>query len=60
MSIDILKHSNIVVEYIPQTINEGEVQKVGEKYICAELQELITGKKNFRNNNNDITLFDSV
>ena len=56
----ILKHCKVVVEYTPQSRAEGEIQQGEEALIDAELWEIITGKKPGRENNSEITFFDSV
>ncbi|OGT54723.1 MAG: ornithine cyclodeaminase [Gammaproteobacteria bacterium RIFCSPHIGHO2_12_FULL_41_15] len=57
---EILHHSKIVVEYLPQTKKEGEIQHLTQGDIYAELWELVQNKKPGRDNETDITLFDSV
>ena len=54
-----LLRAKIVVEYLPQTKIEGEIQQY-DQAIYAELWEIITGKKAGRENDQEITLFDSV
>lgn len=60
----ILFRSKIVVEYIPQSTIEGEIQRLSaseiEKLVYAESYELITNKKPGRENDEEITVFDSV
>jgi ornithine cyclodeaminase len=60
----ILHRGKIVVEYIPQTIIEGEIQRLSpdeiKKMVYAEYWELVTGKKPGRENNEEITIYDSV
>lgn len=55
----ILERAKIIVEYLPQSKMEGEIQQSDVK-IYAELWELVTGAKQGRENERDITLFDSV
>jgi len=57
---DILKRSNIFVEYPPQTRIEGEIQQLASDYPVTELWRVITGTGNGRSNESEITLFDSV
>lgn len=60
---EILKHSTVVIEYFPQTQHEGEIQNLGEqaqKYVHAELWEVISGKKAGRQTAQEITVFDGV
>lgn len=56
----ILAHTKMVVELFEQTQMEGELQNFEKKAIHAELWELASGKKSGRENNEEITLFDSV
>lgn len=60
----ILPRSRVVVEYFDQSFIEGEIQKFSEeearKIVYAEMHELVTGKKIGRENDTEITLFDSV
>lgn len=64
---EIIKRSKIVVEYLPQTIVEGEIQNLDPAITSrdnareyTELWEIISGRKKGRENDNEITLFDSV
>jgi len=60
----ILSRSRIVVEYFEQSIIEGEIQRFAKEeakeHVHAELHEVITGAKSGRDNETDITLYDSV
>jgi len=55
----ILSKTKIVVEYLPQSKAEGEIQQANAD-VHAELWEIITGKKKGRESDQEITLFDSV
>lgn len=55
----ILTRAKMVVEYLPQTKLEGEIQQMNVP-IYAELWELVTDAKKGRESNQEITLFDSV
>ncbi len=57
---DILRRSDIFVEYPPQTRIEGEIQQLPEDYPVKELWEVITGQIEGRTDARQITLFDSV
>lgn len=60
---EILKNSTVVVEFFPQTLHEGEIQNLGEdaeKYVYAELWEIISGKKPGRKHAETISVFDGV
>ncbi|MEH6347613.1 MAG: ornithine cyclodeaminase [Bermanella sp.] len=60
LSLDLLEHSKIMVEYLPQSQEEGEIQNYPNAKIHAELWELVSGAKKGRDNDTEITLFDSV
>ncbi|MCG7392687.1 ornithine cyclodeaminase [Microvirga sp. ACRRW] len=57
---DILKRSDIFVEYPPQTRIEGEIQQLAPDYPVKELWRVIAGQETGRTNERQITLFDSV
>jgi ornithine cyclodeaminase len=57
---ELLERCKIVVEYLPQSRAEGEIQNRPEGRIHAELWELVQGKKPGRESDGEITLFDSV
>jgi ornithine cyclodeaminase len=57
---DILLRSSIFVEYPPQTRIEGEIQQLPADYPVTELWKVITGETPGRENESQITLFDSV
>lgn len=60
----ILFNSKIVVEFLPQTKIEGEIQSLSEeeikKVVHAELWQIIRKEKSARESDLDITLFQSV
>lgn len=56
----ILSDVKIVVEYLPQSKVEGEIQALKNNSVYAELWELASGKKPGRESSSEITLFDSV
>lgn len=60
LSAEFLEQTKLVVEYKPQSLIEGEVQQCGADLIYAELWELVCKNKPGRENNQEITLFDSV
>jgi len=64
LELSLLFRSKIVVEYTPQSLIEGEIQRLSPdqatKLVYGELWELITGKKVGREDENEITVFDSV
>ncbi|MDX1738814.1 MAG: ornithine cyclodeaminase [Alphaproteobacteria bacterium] len=57
---DILLRSDIFVEFPPQTRIEGEIQQLPEDHEVTEMWQVMTGEKQGRQNNEQITLFDSV
>lgn len=57
---ELLKQVKLVVEYTPQSLIEGEIQQGDAGLIHAELVELVCRTKIGRDNNREITLFDSV
>lgn len=54
------KKCKIVIEHLPQTKDEGEIQQIGTEFVYAELWELASKQKKGRETNEEITLFDSV
>ncbi len=58
--VNLLEQSKIVVEYVPQSLIEGESQQCPSDSIYAELWELVSKKKPGRLNAQEITVFDSV
>jgi ornithine cyclodeaminase len=57
---DILLRSDIFVEFPPQTWIEGEIQQLPHDHPITELWQVITGRKQGRASDRQITLFDSV
>lgn len=60
ISKDIMNKARVVVEYLPQSIDEGEIQQLDETAVYAELWQLVNGTKSGRDSSTEITLFDSV
>jgi ornithine cyclodeaminase len=60
LSAEFLNHAKVVVEYTAQSMLEGEVQQCSPDRIHAELWELVSKQKPGRENDHEITLFDSV
>lgn len=60
----ILPRARVVVEYFDQSFVEGEIQRLlltdAKKLVQGELHELIKGEKKGREDDKEITLFDSV
>ena len=57
---DILRRWDIFVEYPPQTRVEGEIQQLDDDHPVIELWQVMTGEKQGRTGDRQITLFDSV
>jgi ornithine cyclodeaminase len=57
---DILRRSDIFVEYTPQTRIEGEIQQLPSDHEVTELWHVIAGHAPGRTGAQQITLFDSV
>src|SRR5699024_10592954 len=49
-----------VVEYLPQSEQEGEIQQTGTADVHAELWQILRGERPGRTENDEITLFDGV
>lgn len=64
LELAILPRTRLVVEYFDQSFVEGEIQRLSrkeaEKLVCAQMYELVSGMKKGRENDQEITLFDSV
>jgi len=60
MDPEFAKKCKIVIEHLPQTIEEGEIQQIGTEFVYAELWELAAKRKKGRESDQEITLFDSV
>ena len=60
----ILERAKVVVEYLPQSSVEGEIQiwdkKQQEAKVYGQLWELVVGKKAGRESEEEVTLFDAV
>lgn len=56
----LLERCRIIVEFTPQSQEEGEIQNSPSGRIDAELWEIVSGVKIGRENDQQITLFDSV
>ena len=57
---DVLLRSDIFVEYTPQTRIEGDIQQLADDHPVTELWEVMSGKKQGRTSEGQITLFDGV
>ena len=57
---DILRRSDVFVEYTPQTRIEGEIQQMPVDFPVTEMWQVITGSAPGRISDRQITLFDGV
>ncbi len=57
---DILRRSDIFVEYTPQTRIEGEIQQLPDDHPVVEIWQVLAGTAPGRRTDRQITLFDSV
>jgi len=60
LGINLLKQSKLIVEFSEQTLIEGEIQQLSAEHIYAELWQIIKNEKPGRENDSEITVFDSV
>lgn len=57
---DILRRSDIFVEFSPQTRIEGEIQQLASDHPVTEFWKVVTGQSAGRRDQSCVTLFDSV
>jgi len=60
LSAEFLEHTKVVVEYKLQSLLEGEVQQCEADIVYAELWQLVCKHKPGRQDDQELTLFDSV
>jgi ornithine cyclodeaminase len=64
LALATVKRAKIFVEYLPQTLVEGEIQRLTPEerktHVKGEIWELVTKQKKGRESPNDITLYDAV
>ena len=60
LAAGILARSEVFVEFPPQTRIEGEIQQMKDDFAVTELWQVLTGEKQGRSSEKQITLFDSV
>jgi ornithine cyclodeaminase len=60
LGVSLLKQGKLIVEFCEQSLVEGEIQQLNSSYIHAELWQIINGEKAGRENEHEITIFDSV
>ena len=56
----VLEKCTVVVEFMAQSLEEGEVQNSSAEVVHAELWELVNSSKPGRTSDDEVTLFDSV
>lgn len=56
----LIDRSKIIVDFQDQAVYEGESQQIPEDQIYADLSEIVAGIKKGRDNEREITIFDSV
>jgi ornithine cyclodeaminase len=60
LGADVLARCKIAVEFVPQSLIEGEVQQAPKQQPLVELWQLVAGQQPLRVSDDDITLFDAV
>ncbi len=60
LHIDVLKAGKIFVEHEPQTRVEGDIQQLPPEHVVHPLWKVIAGEAHGRDNQHQITIFDSV
>lgn len=56
----LLARAKVFVEYLPQTMIEGDIQVLGAAHGATELWTVITGRARGRTTREEVTVFDSV
>jgi ornithine cyclodeaminase len=57
---DVLRMAKVFVEYTPQTRIEGDIQQMPADFAVTELWEVLTGARQGRTSEEQVTVFDSV
>ncbi|MDO6728214.1 ornithine cyclodeaminase [Cognatishimia sp. 1_MG-2023] len=60
ISTDVIKRSDVFVEFPPQTRIEGDIQQLPDDYPITELWQVMRGDAPGRTSDSQITMFDSV
>jgi ornithine cyclodeaminase len=60
LSRELMQNAKVVVEHTPQSLVEGDIQQCSAADIYAELWQLVCQIKTGRENDTEITVFDSV
>ncbi|AGH80505.1 ornithine cyclodeaminase [Psychromonas sp. CNPT3] len=56
----LVERATVVVEYLPQSKVEGEIQQLDDDFSCTELHEIIKGNKHLNVATDGLILYDSV
>jgi len=57
---EIIEKSRVIIEYYPQTKDEGEIQNVSQLKDYTEVWELVSNKREGRTEKDNFIVFDSV
>ncbi|MEY5097549.1 MAG: hypothetical protein RJA36_268, partial [Pseudomonadota bacterium] len=57
---DVLRAARVFVEYAPQTRIEGDIQQLEPDFAVTELWEVLSGAREGRRHEGEVTVFDSV
>jgi ornithine cyclodeaminase len=57
---DVLRAAKVFVEYAPQTRIEGDLQHLPADFAVTELWQVLSGQQTGRNDDSQVTVFDSV
>ncbi len=57
---ELVESSTVVVEYLPQSKIEGEIQQMPKDFICPEFHEIVKGNKSINVETHGTVLYDSV
>lgn len=60
LSSELVKDSHVVVEFLEQSKIEGEIQHLGDDYVCPELHEIVNKEVNLNVSKDGTIIFDSV
>ena len=60
LHVDLLRQAKIFVEYEPQTRIEGDIQQLPADHKVHDLWRVLSGRETGRDNDRQITIFDSV
>ncbi len=60
LSVDVLRHAAVFVEYPPQTRVEGDIQQMPADFAVTELWQVLANRQPGRVNASMVTVFDSV